>query len=82
MDWMVLNQLARRNLSDIDRVALALQLKPMLEEQARQRQGTRSDLCHNCDESPQRTDQALADLAGVSRRTVHAAEQLLTQGAP
>jgi hypothetical protein len=83
--WIMRNQLARRNLSDIDRVALALQLKPLLDAQAKVRQGTRTDLLPNLAESPEKgttTRQALADLASVSHGTLDKAQKILTQGAP
>lgn len=82
--WIVRNQLARRNLSDLDRVALALQLKPLLEEQARQRQGTRNDLVQISAQSApgHKVRDDLAKTAGVSHDTLAKAETILTHGSP
>lgn len=82
--WILRNQLARRNLSDLDHVALALKLKPMLEEQAREHQGTRTDLVQNSAQSPpgHKTRDDLAKTAGVSHRVLAEAEAILTQGSP
>lgn len=78
--WIITNQLGRRNLTDAQRVKLALRLRPHLEEKAKERQqehgGTApgKSLKANLPEvikspAPQVRDQ-IAALAGVSARTV------------
>jgi ParB family chromosome partitioning protein len=42
--WMLHNQLGRRNLNDYQRSEIALQLEDLLKGQAKERQGTRTDL--------------------------------------
>ena len=42
--WMLHNQLGRRNLNDYQRSEIALLLEEILKEQAKERQGTRTDL--------------------------------------
>lgn len=69
IEWMILNQFGRRNLSAYDRSILALRLKPVLQEQAKERQnlGLKSD-------EGQRTDVALGKIAGVGKDTIHKVE--------
>lgn len=80
--WIINNQLARRNLNAYQRSALALKLKNILEGEAKERQGTRSDLHqesqnirHNYDGS-WRTDEQVAKAAGVSRGTIRKVEAI------
>jgi hypothetical protein len=63
--WMLHNQLGRRNLNDYQRSEIALQLEDLLKGQARERQGTRTDLesvqdivknSAQCPESPSTAD--------------------------
>ena len=66
--WMLHNQLGRRNLNDYQRSEIALQLEEILKEQAKERQGTRTDLesapnivanlpeCDSADAEPPRQD--------------------------
>lgn len=85
MVWILRNQLGRRNLSDIDRVGVALKLKPLLVEQGKERQGARTDLFQNfgkSDEPPSHTHIAIAELSGVSHETARKAETVLEKGAP
>lgn len=65
-EWIIRNQLGRRNLSDYMRVRLALQLKPILEQRGKQhmREGL-SDLSN-----PHNTRAQLAALADVSQGSV------------
>jgi ParB-like chromosome segregation protein Spo0J len=42
--WMIRNQFGRRNLSNYQRASLALEMEPMLAEQAKMNQGTRTDI--------------------------------------
>jgi len=71
--WIIRNQLARRNLTTYQRAELALKLKPVIAEKARERQGTRTDIQQNSVESST-TQNELAKAAGVSHDTIHKAE--------
>lgn len=69
--WIVRNQLARRNLTAAERVALAKRLEPAIREQAKQQQGERTDILTNLSESqPVNTRKEVAKAAGVSEGTV------------
>jgi ParB-like chromosome segregation protein Spo0J len=76
--WIIRHQLGQRNLTDFQRIELAEQLRPMLEEKALEHQGARSDLRQNLAGS-QDTKQAIAKIAGVSRETVRKAEVIMTE---
>ena len=71
IQWIILNQFGRRNLSAYDRSLLALKLKPMIAEKAKERQnlGLKSD-------EGQRTDVALGKIAGVGKDTIHKVETI------
>jgi site-specific DNA-methyltransferase (adenine-specific) len=73
--WIIRHQLGRRNLPSYDRGVLELRLEPLLSAQAKERQGTRTDLGHNIVATlPQceagKTRDALAKGAGLSGRTI------------
>jgi hypothetical protein len=79
--WIGRNQLGRRNLTDFQRVELALMMKPIIEGRARAKQESginQHSLRQNSDEPSQsiRTDDAVADMAGVSRDTVRKVEAI------
>lgn len=76
--WIILNQFGRRNLSAYDRSVLALKLKPMIQEQAKNNQGTRTDICQKSDKSID-TKKELAKVAGVSHDTIHKVETIETK---
>ena len=73
--WIILNQFGRRNLSAYDRSILALKLKPMIAEKAKERQnlGLKSD-------EGERTDVALGRIAGVGKDTIHKVEAIQKSG--
>ena len=77
--WIILNQFGRRNLSAYDRSILALKLKPMLSEKAKEQQGSRTDISQksvkSCD-----TQKELAKVAGVSHDTIHKVEAIQKSG--
>lgn len=79
--WIILNQFGRRNLSAYDRSILALKLKPMLSEKAKEQQGSRTDISQksvkSCD-----TQKELAKVAGVSHDTIHKVEAIQNSGDP
>lgn len=73
--WIILNQFGRRNLSAYDRSVLALKLKPVIAEKAKERQnlGLKSD-------EGGRTDKALGKIAGVGKDTIHKVEAIQNSG--
>lgn len=75
--WIILNQFGRRNLSAYDRSVLALKLKPMIAEKAKERQnlGLKSD-------GGGRTDEALGKIAGVGKDTIHKVETIEAKATP
>ena len=77
--WIILNQFGRRNLSAYDRSVLALKLKPIIAEKAKESQGTRTDICQKSDKSID-TKKELAKVAGVSHDTIHKVETIQNSG--
>lgn len=84
--WIIENQLGRRNLLKYNSVALALKLKPLYEAEAKRRQATSTGGAHpqlsqKSDEpvEPMRTDERIAQAAGVSRDTVRKVEAIKTE---
>ena len=80
MEWMLDIQLGRRNLSPIQRIAVAEKYRPIYERQAKKNQGTRNDLNNNFGtkltqsekekmNNENRTNKKLADIAGVKPTT-------------
>lgn len=80
IEWIILNQFGRRNLSAYDRSILALKLKPVIAEKAKENQGARTDICQKSDKSID-TKKELAKVAGVSHDTIHKVE-VIQQKAP
>ena len=77
--WVIQNQSSRRNLSAYCRTVLALQMKPFLEEKAKRRQGTRTDLHNlplNSAEGSGETREQIAKIAGVGKDTVSRIEYI------
>lgn len=71
--WIVEHQFHRRNLSKYDRSVLALELEPLYAAEAKRRMsdgGNSSKVGRQISDNPQRTDEQLAKLAGVSRDTI------------
>lgn len=72
--WIIENQFARRNLNSYQKSVLALQLEPLYAAEAKRRQqGGQGGvlLSQNSDEANRiRTDERLAQVAGVSRDTI------------
>ncbi|MEO6595614.1 MAG: DNA N-6-adenine-methyltransferase [Planctomycetota bacterium] len=82
--WVIENQLGRRNLPDIDRIALAVRREPLIRAQAAANQGTRRDLPQNSAEGFEsvETREAAACVADVSRDTYSKGKRILEQGVP
>lgn len=81
VEWIIKNQVGRRNLSDYQRGVLALRMKPIMEERARTQQ--LSTLVQNAavsqisdERKPIRTDEAVSELANISRDTIRKIERI------
>lgn len=76
-------QLGRRNLSPIQRIAIAEKYRSLYEKQARERQGTRTDLKDNFvpnlvqSKPDNRVNTKLADVAGVKKETYRMGAKIL-----
>ena len=87
MEWMLDIQLGRRNLSPIQRIAVAEKYRPIYEKMAKENQGTRNDLKNimvNLPESSTKnittnptTSEKLAQIAGVSEKTYRMGAKVL-----
>ena len=81
--WIIRNQLGRRNLSVYDRSVLALKLKPIIAEKAKEKQLEEGrTLCQNSDKAPIHTKDELAKIAGVSHDTIARVDKLQKIAAP
>lgn len=82
--WIIKNQFGRRNLSKYDRSVLALRLKPVIAERAKEKQvGTLKQNAVNqkSDERKElNTTKEIAKLAGVSHDTIHRVETIEASG--
>lgn len=87
--WIGRNQLGRRNLTDFQRVEVALMIKPIVEARATAARiegnavgGGKSSQNSDATSAPIRTDDTVADIAGVSRDTVRKVEAIKEAAAP
>ena len=85
--WMIQNQMGRRNLTDFQRVALALKLKPIIEKRAKENSASNlkqneSTECLKSDTRINRTDEQIAKQAGVGKDTVRNVEKIIEKAAP
>ena len=78
--WIILNQFGRRNLSAYDRSILALKLKPMIAEKAKEQQVRKSVSQKSVEQKPIDTQKELAKVAGVSHDTIHKVEAIQKSG--
>jgi hypothetical protein len=77
IEWIMRNQLSRRNLCDVERVRIAMKLKEKIAERAKENQGARTDILTNlakCEAN--NTRQELAKIAGVSEGTFAKVEKI------
>jgi len=83
MEWMLDIQLGRRNLSPIQRIAIAEKYRGIYEKQARERQGTRTDLQNNIEPNlaqskpDNRVNTKLAEVANVGKETYRMGAKIL-----
>lgn len=79
-EWVVSHNLHRRHLTTGQRAALALDLLPRLEKEARERQASHGAApgkpAQNTPSDPGRSDEKAAELVGVGRSTVAAAKAI------
>jgi hypothetical protein len=83
--WIILNQFGRRNLSAYDRSLLALKLKPLIAEKAKEKEHDRKTTYQKSEKSslPKHdTTKELAKIAGVSHDTIHKVEQIEKHATP
>lgn len=81
--WIIKHQLGRRNFTDYQRTVVALQLKSFFAEDAKANQSAMGGpLRQKSDEvgNHVRTDDLVANVAGVSRDTVRKVEKILAKG--
>ena len=78
IEWIIKNQFSRRNLPLYERARLALRLKPVIAERAKENQGTRNDILTNLSKSfnPTNTRQEVASSSGVSEGTLAKVEKI------
>ena len=81
-EWIILNQFGRRNLSAYDRSILALKLKPVIVEKAKERQiqGGKEKVVQKSAQAKTRDE--LAKVAGVSHDTIHKVEKIEAEATP
>lgn len=82
--WIIKNQLGRRNLSAYDRSVLALKLKPLIAEKAKENmlatQKNESASAFQKSDKQINTDKEVAKVAGVSHDTIHKVEVIENSG--
>ena len=88
IEWIILNQFGRRNLPAFQRGALALRLKPIIQEKAKARKlSTLKQFNADVQKSALRDEKSktrdeLAKLAGVSHDTIEKVETIQKEGTP
>jgi N6-adenosine-specific RNA methylase IME4 len=83
--WIFKNQIGRRNLPPHQRVILALSLKPVIAEKAKEQQVRKSANSVSqisAEQTPIDTRKVIADMAGVSHDTVSKVEKIIDVGIP
>lgn len=79
--WIILNQFGRRNLSSYDRSVLALKLKPVFTERAKEKQAEAGGAVRQkSDKAVIDTKKELAKIASVSHDTIHKVETIENSG--
>lgn len=81
--WIYRTQAGRRNLNSAQSTEIALQLKTALAQEAKKRMsagGNTSGVGRQTFAHPQKTNDAVGELAGVSRETVRKMEHILDKG--
>lgn len=82
-EWILKNQLGRRNLPSYVRAQLALRLKPIIAEKAKEKQSEGGGAVRQkSDKAVIDTKKELATIAGVSHDTIHKVEVVEKHGTP
>lgn len=79
IEWMILNQFGRRNLPAHERARLALRLKPMIADKAKEQQIRKpaDSVSHkSVEQKPIDTQKEIAKIAGVSHDTIAKVERI------
>lgn len=92
IEWILVHQLGRRNLTDLQRIKIALRYKEVIAERMKEKQAegqekgrrTRYSGLRPIDHKPEHTTQRkeLAKIAGVSEGNVYRAKTILEKGTP
>ena len=85
INWIILNQFGRRNISAYQRAKLALELKPIISEKAKEKETERKTTFQKSEKSylPEvNTSKELARIAGVSHDTIAKVEKIEKKAAP
>ena len=83
--WIINNQFGRRNLTAYDRSVLALRLKPVISEKAKEQQlrkPAESVSQNSVKQTPIDTQRELAEIAGVSHDTISKVEKIEQAATP
>ena len=80
IEWIIKNQLGRRNISDAQRIKLALRLKPSIEAKAKQNQKASGGAVPLKTAKPVDTRKEIAKEAGVSPDQVSKYERVMASG--
>jgi len=74
--WIIMNQFSRRNLPAYERARLALRLKPVIAERAKEKETSHTGQGYQKSDNPVHTAKELARAAGVSHDTIHKVETI------
>jgi len=80
--WIIQNQLGRRNITPFVRAELALKLKPLIQKKAKGQQIRKSVSQKSVEQKPIDTQKELAKAAGVSHDTIHKVEVIQKKASP
>ncbi len=86
LEWILSNQLGRRNLTDFQRNEVALKYQDVIAKRMKEKQGTRTDLKHlghltkKLDEEPTTTRKELSKIAGTSESSIKRTKYILDNG--
>lgn len=75
-EWIIKNQLGRRNIPAYVRAELALLLKPAIQEKAKEQQANHTEQGYQKSDKAVHTAKEIAKAAGVSHDTIHKVEKI------
>lgn len=78
--WILQHQLGKRNVSDAQRIQLALKIKPLIAKQAKANQSAAGGAVPTKISKPMDTRKEIAKMAGVSPAQVSKVENILSKG--